>query len=103
MEPLLAHLLDRCIWLLLAVLASGYLLDCWLYGSLFARCRGYCEARWPSGPLSCRLCLGCWVATALVSYLHFAEGVWKLPIVILAVAWGAVRFSSVPDNDHSSL
>jgi hypothetical protein len=43
------------------------------------------------------------VATALVSYLHFAEGVWKLPIVILAVAWGAVRFSSVPDNDHSSL
>lgn len=102
MEPLSVHLEDRLFCLVVVALASSYLLDCWLQGSLFARCRAYCEARWPDGPFACRLCLACSLTNVLLLYTYLAEGVWKLPVLALAMAWLATRFTSVPDSDPSS-
>jgi hypothetical protein len=85
-------------WLLLlsAGLASAYVLDVWLHGSICARARGYLEVRWPSGPFLCRLCLALYVAATFTAWSVWMAGTfWRFPVDALAVAWLACRLGSV--------
>jgi hypothetical protein len=78
--------------------AAAYLVTVWLYSSLFARWRGYLEARWPFGPWVCRICLSLYAATSLAVYAAWAgDSPWRLPVHLLAASWLASHLASLAE------
>ena len=76
--------------------AAAYLVTGWLYSSLFARWRGYLEARWPCGPWVCRICLSLYAATFLAAYASWAgDSPWRIPVQLLAASWLTSHLASL--------